>query len=111
MSEERVEYLYRLLGVKDLAEGIANIEAERQGMRELHDENTALKIYNRRLRLVVDYAMRVFGEIESASGVFLPEKVRGMIVECMRQVALADKALKESKALSEKEIPSRPERV
>jgi hypothetical protein len=31
-----------------------------RGMIELHDENAALRIYNRRLRLVVDYALQVF---------------------------------------------------
>lgn len=104
VEDGMVEKLFRLLGTEDLEEAIKNIEREREGMRQLHDENTALRIYNHKIRLVVDYAMRVFAELESTVGLFLPEKVRKMIGESRNQIAQADRALIESRALSERKF-------
>ena len=101
MSEERVEYLYRLLGTEDLAEAIKNIEGERTAMLELHDENTALKIYNRRLRLVVDFTLLIFDALEGEGGMFLSSKVRDLIGKSRNQIALADRVISESKSLTE----------
>lgn len=98
-----IERFFYLFGTRDLAEIIKNIEAERQGMRELHDENNALRIYNHRLRLVVDFAMRVFAEIEASGLMLLPPKVRDLIGQSRNQIALADRAILQSKALTELE--------
>ena len=50
-------------------------------MIELHDVNTALTIYNRRLRLVVDYALQVFDICERDLALFITPKAREMIVK------------------------------
>ena len=96
MSFDRLEELYRLLGTDDLAQAIENIEGERQGMRELHDENTALKIYNRRLRLLVDFGLQIYDVMERDVGMFLPEKARTLIAKSREQIAQAEKAIKGS---------------
>ncbi|MBK8421788.1 hypothetical protein [Candidatus Villigracilis saccharophilus] len=88
----RIEELLGMLGCDDVAEAVRNLEAERQGMRELHDENTALRIYNRRLRLVVDYALQVFDVCERDLALFITPKAREMITKSREQIRAAEKA-------------------
>ena len=90
-----------MLGTQDLEQEIKHIEGERQGMRELHDENKALSIYNQRLRLIVEFASQIFDALEGEGGMFLSDKVRGLIGKSRNQIALARKAVIESKALTE----------
>ena len=103
VEELLVAKLFQLLGTDDLEQAIKNIEAERQGMRELNDENTALKIYNRILRLVVEFASQIFDDLEGEGGMFLSPKTRNLISKSRNQIALARKAITESKALAELE--------
>ena len=93
--------LYALLGTDDLEQAIENIKAERAGMRELHDENTALKIYNRRLRLIVGYALQVYETVEGDAGVFLTSKAREGIRKSREQIKQAERAIGESKLIVE----------
>lgn len=96
-----VEELYALLGTDDLEQAIKNIKAERTGMRELHDENTALKIYNRRLRLIVTYALQVYETVEGDAGIFLTSKAREGIRKSREQIEQAERAIAESKMISD----------
>lgn len=74
-----IEDLYDLLGTDNIEQALKNLEDERQGMRELHDENNALRIYNRRLRLIVNYALQVFNLCERDLALFVAAKMREMI--------------------------------
>ncbi len=96
-----IEELYALLGTDDLEQAIKNIKAEHAGMRELHDENTALKIYNRRLRLIVTYALQVYETVESDAGIFLTSKAREGIRKSREQIEQAERAIAESKMITE----------
>lgn len=96
-----IEELYSLLGTDDLEQAIKNINEERAGMREIHDENTALKIYNRRLRLIVDYALQVYETVEGDAGVFLTSKAREGIRKSREQFEQAERAISESKMIVE----------
>ncbi len=63
MSDEEEQAFVTLLnttGADDLQGVLQVLSEERLGMAQLHDENNALRIYNRRLRLVVNYALQVF---------------------------------------------------
>lgn len=87
---------------EDNLQGILRVlSEERWAMAQMQDENNALKIYNRRLRLVVDHAMRVFAEVEAASSMFLPPNVRELIGVSRNQVALADRVLLASKEITD----------
>ena len=77
----RIEELLALLGTDDIDEAVRNLMGERAGMVEMHDENTALRIYNRRLRLVVDYALQVFELCERDLALFITPKAREMIAK------------------------------
>ena len=96
-----IEDLYKLLGTDDLNQAIKNIKAERAGMLEMHDENTALKIYNRRLRLIVTYALQVYEIVEGDAGMFLTSKAREGIQKSREQIAQAERAIGESKMIVE----------
>lgn len=96
-----IEELYRLLGTDDLEQAILNIKAERADMLKLHDENTALKIYNRRLRLIVAYSLQVYETVEGDAGVFLTSKAREGIRKSREQIEQAERAITESKMISE----------
>ena len=78
---KKIEELLGMLGCDDVVQAVKNLEGERAGMVELHDENTALRIYNRRLRLVVDYALQVFDICERDLALFITPKAREMIAK------------------------------
>ncbi len=109
---KKIEDLYGLLGTDNVEQAIKNLEDERQGMRELHDENNALRIYNRRLRLVVNYALQVFDLCERDLALFVTAKMRDMMRKSREQIKAADKAISESAGLCEVErnSSSLPER-
>ncbi len=65
-------------GTDNLEDALKMWHAEREAMCELHDENTALKIYNRRLRLVIDLVLRLCAELDKG-GMFLPQKVPSLV--------------------------------
>ena len=85
-----IEELLALLGTDDIDEAVKNLMGERAGMVELHDENTALRIYNRRLRLVVDYALQVFELCERDLALFITPKVWEMITKSREQIRAAE---------------------
>ena len=81
----------------DVGKAVRNLEGEREGIIELHDENTALRIYNRRLRLVVDYALQMFDICERDLTLFITPKVLEMIAKSRGQIRAAEKAISESR--------------
>ena len=88
---KKIEELLAMLGCDDVEQALRNLMGEREGMVELHDENTALKIYNRRLRLVVDYALKVFDICERDLALFITPKAREMIAKSREQIRAAEK--------------------
>ena len=108
MSDEEQEELafQTLLNYtgEDNLQGILRVlSEERWAMAQMHDTNTALKIYNRRLRFVVDLALKIYQEIEDFSPMFLPERVRKMIGDSRNQIANADKVILASKEICTRE--------
>lgn len=98
--------LYHMTGADSLDEVIANWEAERQAMRELHDANTALVIYNRRIRLIITIAVKAFDMLDQQGSMFLPSKVMDIIAQVRDQIGKADRALAASKEICEQIIPT-----
>lgn len=72
-------------GTDNLEDALKMWHAEREAMCELHDENTALKIYNRRLRLVIDLVLRLCTELDK-SGMFLPAKVPALVTNIRKVI-------------------------
>ncbi len=101
MSQAQAEYLYRITGADSLAEAITAIETERQIMRDLKDTNTALRIYNRRLRLIIILAEKTFVMIEQQGSLFLPPEVMKIIGDVRKQIDLAQRAITQSAELCE----------
>lgn len=98
-----IEELYDLLDTDNIEQAIKNLEGEREGMQELHDENNALRIYNRRLRLIVNYALQVFDVCERDLALFVTAKMRDMMGKSREQIRAADKVISESAGLCEVE--------
>lgn len=99
------EDLYRMAGADNLDEALASWEAERQAMRELHDNNTALVIYNRRIRLIIILCVKAFEMLDQHGAMFLPPKVLEIIGQVRDQIQKADKALAASQEICEQIIP------
>ena len=106
MSEEsgleklKKDFILRFSGSEDLGEALAAWQAERSDMLILHDQNTALKINDRRMRLVIQMCARVFELLDGS--MFLPPKVGDMIVKVRGQIdevenLVADRSLLEEK--------------
>ena len=72
-------------GTDNLEDALKMWQAEREAMGELHDENTALKIYNRRLRLVIDLVLRLCTELDKG-GMFLPAKVPALVTNIRKVI-------------------------
>lgn len=72
-------------GTDNLEDALKMWQAEREAMCELHDENTALKIYNRRLRLVIDLVLRLCAELDKG-GMFLPAKVPALVTNIRKVI-------------------------
>ncbi len=92
--------LVEFAGTDDLDEALRMWEAERDAMRDLRDENRALKIYNRRLRLIIDLSVRLIGLLERG-GMFLPPKVPELIETIRKQIQISEFSIAQSKMLCE----------
>lgn len=74
-------------------------QAEREAMLRLHDENTALRIHNRRLRVSLLICARVFDLLDGS--MFLPAGVAGLIQKGREQMKIIERSVNESKRLCE----------
>lgn len=100
----KTQDLYRMAGADNLDDVIKNWEAERQGMRELHDNNAALAIYNRRIRLIIILCIKAFDILESQGTLFLPEKAANVIIQVRDQIKKADKIITASREICDQII-------
>lgn len=78
-------------GCDNLGDALVNWQAEREGMQELHDMNTALKIGNRRMRLIIELVEKAFDMIVLEGGMFLPVKLLGQIDKISKQIEADEK--------------------
>lgn len=86
-------------GVDDPVEALEMWQAEREAMLRLHDENTALRIHNRRLRVSLLICVRVFDLLDG--NMFLPAGVAGLIQKGREQIKIVERSVNESKRLCE----------
>ena len=91
--------LQTFAGVDDPEEALKMWEAERESMLRLHDENTALRIHNRRLRLVFALCARVFDLLDGE--MFLPGGAGGKIAKAREQMKIVERSVSESRSLCE----------
>lgn len=102
MTDERAaQSLLALFGTDSISEVIELVHAERQGMRELHDTNVALKIYNRRLRLVLGLVKKVLDFVLGEGSMFLSAKAISAAEEAQKQYQLVERTVAASKELCE----------
>ena len=76
----------------------------RSKLRELHDTNAALAIYNRRIRLVVTLCVKAFDMLDLQGGLFIPPTVQDVIQKVRGQVALLENSLASSLEICERNI-------
>lgn len=86
-EESQIEALSLLMtGVSgDPLEAFEQWEREREALAELYDENQAMKIINRRLRLCLILAEQAVKAAETEAGMFITEKTRGKVAAFLRQ--------------------------
>lgn len=78
----------------------AQWQQEREGMAEIHDENTALKILNRRLLLALTLAEKAVTRSESDAAMFITQPGRDAIQKFREQVAAIRNSIAYSKELN-----------
>lgn len=86
-------------GVKDAVAALDMWEAEREDMLRLHDENTALRIHNRRLRVTLLICAKVFDLLDGS--MFLPHGVGDKIAKAREQIKIVERSVNESQRLCE----------
>lgn len=79
----------------------AELEAIYCKLRDLKDTNTALIIYNRRIRIVITLCVKVFDTLDNAGALFLPPSVKDAIKQAREQVAKLDHSLASSLEICE----------
>jgi len=82
-----------------LTEALDQWEREREALAELFEENQALTIINRRLRLVMNLAMKIIDTMESETQMFITEKTRRKIEQFREQHDKAENAIVQSRLL------------
>ena len=108
MSEQQAPYitdrLFAITGHTDnLDEALDEFENVKQAVSELHDENQALTILNRRLRLCLDLARASLTAMQGEAGMFISEKTRAKAEQFLEQYEKLDAARTQSKMIVELE--------
>ncbi len=86
----------------DLDEVLDEFENVKEAVSELHEENQALAIINRRLRLCLDLAKGNVLAMQSEAGIFITEKTRAKTEQFFEQYGKLDAAKTQSKMIVEK---------
>lgn len=94
LDDERAGYeLLRMAQTENLDGVLKAWEAERHGMRELHDVNMALKIYIRRFRVIVSLTKLFLDAVDQEGALFLSPKAKEQSELLRRQLAENEKVL------------------
>jgi hypothetical protein len=91
--------LITFAGTDDPEEALKMWQAEREAMLELHDQNTALKIHNRRIRLTLNMCVRVLELLDGQ--MFLPDGVGVLVTKAWEQIKIIERDVLSSKLLCE----------
>lgn len=79
----------------------AELETIRATLRELHDTNTALIIYNRRIRLALKLCLKIFDMLDGEGSLFVSKIIKDKIKQAREQVRLLDNSLARSLEICE----------
>lgn len=74
-------------------------QEERQGMREIHDQNEALKISSRRLVITLEIAERAINAMEADAGMFVRDATRKIVAQFREQMRKAKTSITISKEI------------
>jgi hypothetical protein len=83
----------------DLDEALDQWEQEREALSQFADQNQALEIYNRRLRLTLDMAEKSVALLETEAGMFISSKTRDKIQQFREQLDKTRNAAVQSKMM------------
>jgi regulator of replication initiation timing len=94
--------LYNITGhTADLDEALDEFENVKQAVGELFDENQALSILNRRMRLTLDFATKAMDIVERDAAMFVTPKARKWIEQFREQYTKLDNAILHSKIITD----------
>jgi len=96
----------RLLAItghtSDINEALDEFEHVKEAVGELFDNNQALAILNRRLKLTLDYANQTIAIIERDAAMFITPKARKWIEQFREQYGKLSNTISQSKEIIEK---------
>jgi regulator of replication initiation timing len=106
MTQQQAPYitdrLFAITGhTADLDEALDEFENVKAAVSELHDENQALTILNRRLRLCLDLARVSLTAMQGEAGMFISDKTRAKAETFIEQYEKLDAARVQSKMITE----------
>lgn len=79
-QEELSERLFSITGhTDDLDEALDDFENTKRAVAELYDDNQALSILNRRMRLCLTIAETAITAVQTENAMFISDKTRGKI--------------------------------
>ena len=96
----------RLLAItghtSDINEALDEFENVKEAVGELFDENQALAILNRRMRLTLDFASKAMDIVERDAQMFITPKARKWIEQFREQYGKLSNTISQSKEIIEK---------
>lgn len=94
--------LFEITGhTDDLNEALDEFENVKEAVAELHDENQALTILNRRLRLCLELAHGNILALQAEAGMFITEKTRAKAEQFFEQYEKLSAARTQSRMIVE----------
>jgi len=94
MNTDLQERIFSITGhTDDINEALDEFENIKQAVAELFDENQALTILNRKLRLCITLAETTLKQIESDAGMFITDKTRGKLNQFFEQLEKTQNAI------------------
>ena len=100
MSTALQERILSITGhTSDINEALDEFENVKQAVAELYDENQALTILNRRLRLCLTLAEAAINTMQSDAAMFITEKTRGKVNQFVEQLEKTQNAIVQSQTI------------
>lgn len=88
----------------DINEALDEFERVKEAIAEFYDENQALEILNRKLRLCLTLAQTTVQAIESDAAMFITDKTRAKLNQFNEQLEKTQNVITLSKAIQEKTL-------
>lgn len=104
MTDQLQERILSITGhTSDINEALDDFENTKQAVAELFDDNQALEILNRRMKVCLTLAQTAMTLVQTDAAMFITEKTRGKMNQFFEQYEKLQNVIAQSKEIQEKQ--------